>query len=178
MIRNLLLASLLLLVTALLCIACDPARAARREVDRFTRLTQTTEIEVNRVARTALIDAATAEGHRRGQELKAAGCGPACATQPSNVLVDPCNGIVAASEVRYEKRVAEVQGAQKKAYGAIDAVYAALRVVVDLVRTIEAGIKASGWEAKLAAAVAGGAKAYADCMAAVSAFKTAIGGAE
>ena len=176
MTRNLLVASLLLLATALFCLACDPARAARREVDRFTRLTQTTEIEVNRVARTALVDVATAEGHRRGQELKAAGCGPACATQPSGTLVDPCRGIVAASEVRYEKRQADINIAQKKAYSAIDAVYAALRVVVDLVRTIEAGVKASGWEAKLAVVVAGGAAAYADVLAAVAAFKVAIGG--
>jgi hypothetical protein len=176
MTRNLLLASLLLLCAALLVAACDPARAARREVDRFTHLTQQTEIEVNGAARTALVDFATAEGHRRGQELKAAGCGPACATQPSGALIDPCKGVVAASEARYEKRGGEITAAQKKAYGAIDAVYAALRVVVDLVRTIEAGVKASGWEAKLAAVVAGGAKAYADCVAAVAAFKAAIGG--
>jgi hypothetical protein len=176
MTRNLLLASLLLLCAALLCMACDPARTARREVDRFTHLTQTTEIEVNRVARTALVDVATAEGHRRGKELKAAGCGPACATQPSGVLVDPCRGIVAASEVRYEAATTKVTAAQKKAYGAIDAVYAALRVVVDLLRVIDAGIKATGWEAKLAAVVAGGAAAYADVLAAVAAFKAALGG--
>jgi hypothetical protein len=99
MTRNLFVASLLLLASALLMAACDtPSKIARREVDRFTRLTQQTEIEVNSVARTALVDVATAEGHRRGKELKVAGCGPACATQPSGSLVDPCRDIVAASE--------------------------------------------------------------------------------
>jgi hypothetical protein len=175
--RNLMFACLFLLCAALLCAACDnPARIARREVNRITRITETTEIEVNRAARTVLFDSAVSEGKRRGQELKAAGCGPACATQPSTALIDPCKTVVAASEVRYEKRASEIQMAQKKVYAAIDSVYATLRVVIDLLRTIDAGNKAQGWEAKLAAVVSGAITSYADCKAAVAAFKTTIGG--
>ena len=176
MTRNLLLASLLLLCAALLLAACsDPARIARREVDRLTRLTERTELEVNGAARSALVDAAAAEGRRRGQELKAVGCGPATATQPTSALVDPCRGVVAASETRYLAHITTVEGARVKAYSAIDAVYASLRVVVDLLRIIEAGIRASGWEAKLATIVAGAVSSAADCAAAVAAFKQAIG---
>ena len=178
MYRNLLIASLLLLCAALLVACSDPARTARREVDRLTRLTERTEVEVNRAARTALVAVATAEGHRRGAELKAAGCGPACATQPSTALIDPCKGIVAASEARYAAATAKVTAGRATAYNAIDAVYAALRVVVDLLRTIDAGAKAAGWEAKLAAVVAGAVGSAADCAAAVAAFKQAIGGAK
>jgi len=174
MTRNLLVASLLLLCAALLVACSDPARTARREVDRLTRITQKVEVNIQREARGVMLDVAKAEGTRRGQELKAAGCGPANATQPSSALVDPCKGIVAASEARYEKRQGEVISVAKKVDAAVKTVYPTLIVVLDLVEDIEAGVKATGWQAKLAALVARAAQTYVDCLAAYEAFKKAI----
>lgn len=175
--RNLLLASLLLLSAALLVACGDPARAARREVDRVTRLTQRAEVSLRREARAALLAVAVAEGTRRGAELRAADCGPACATQPSTALVDPCRGIVAASEARYAKRAGEIAAVAKRADAAVLAVYAALIVALDLIEDIEAGVKAAGWQAKLTALAARAAQLYADALAAVTAARAAFGGA-
>lgn len=176
MYRNLLIASVLLFCAALLVACSDPARIARREVDRLTRITQKVEVNVQREARAVMLDVAKAEGARRGQELKAAGCGPANATQPSSALVDPCKGIVAASEQRYEKRQGEVVTVAKKTDAAVKAVYPVLIVVLDLVEDIEAGVKAVGWQTKLAVLVAKAAQTYADCVKAYEAFKKAIVG--
>lgn len=175
--RDLLIAVLLLLCAGLWVGCSDPARAARREVDRVTRLTQTAEVSLRRGARAALLDVATAEGTRRGSELQAAGCGSACATQPSTALVDPCRGIVAASEARYAKRAGEIEAVAKRADAAVLAVYAALVVTLDLIEDIEAGVKAHGWEAKLAALVARAAQLYHDVLTAITAAKAAFGGA-
>lgn len=175
MTRNLLLASMLLLCAALFAAACDtPAKVARREVDRLTQITKTTEGGLARDARVVQIDVATAEGHRRGKELKAAGCSSATATQPSTALVPPCKGIVAASEARYDAATAQITSAQKKVEAVADSVYAALKLVVDLLKTIDAGTKAAGWEAKLVALVASGVKAYADVVAAIATFKSTV----
>lgn len=172
---NLILAALMVLCAALFLAACDsPAKVARREVDRLTQLTKEAEGGVAQGARAAVIDAAVAEGHRRGKELKAAGCLAATATQPSGKLVEPCRGIVAASEARFGAAAARVTAAQRKVEAAADAVVATLKLVVDLLRVIDAGAKAAGWEAKLAAVVAKGAAAYADVLAAVAAFKVAV----
>jgi hypothetical protein len=173
--RNLLVA-LLLLCAALLVACSDPARTARREVDRLTRITQKVEVNLQREARGVMLDVAKAEGTRRGQELKAAGCVSSMASQPSTALEDPCKTIVAASEQRYEKRQGEVISVAKKVDAAVKAVYPTLIVVLDLVEDIEAGIKATGWQAKLAVLVAKAAQTYADCLAAYEAFKKAIVG--
>lgn len=174
--RHLIIACLLLLCAALFVACSDPPRIARREVDRLTRITMKTEVAVKRETRSVMLDVAKAEGARRGVELKAAGCGPANATQPSGALVDPCKGVVAASEGRYSKRQSEVTTVAKKVDAAIGAVYATLLVVLDLVEDIEAGMKAAGWQAKLAAVVAKATQTYADCVAAYDAFKVAIAG--
>lgn len=177
--RHLIIACLLLLCAAVLVAACDPARAARREVDRIAKITMRTEVAVKRDARAVMLDVAKTEGARRGQELKAQGCLSSMASQPSAALEDPCKSIVAASEARYAKRQGEVVTVAKKVDAAIGAVYATLLVVLDLVEDIEAGMKASGWQAKLAAVVAKAGQAYADCVAAYDAFKVAIkGGAQ
>jgi hypothetical protein len=176
MYRNLLAASLLLLCAALLVACSDPARIARREVDRLTKLTQATEVNVKRETRAVMLDVAKTEGKRRGEELKAQGCLSAMATQPSTALEDPCKGIVAASEKRYKERQDKVEAAAKKADAAIYAVYPAIAVVLDLIETIQAGAKASGWQAKLTAVVAKAAQTYADCVAAYDAFKKVITG--
>lgn len=173
--RNLIFALLMVLCAALLLAACDtPQKVARREVDRLTQITKAAEGGAARDARVVLIDVAVAEGHRRGRELKAAGCLPATATQPSSKLVDPCKKIVAGSEVRFDAAAAQVAAAQKKVEAAADMVYAALVLVVDLLRAIDAGTRAAGWEAKLAAVVAKGAAAYADVLAAIATFKASI----
>lgn len=174
--RNLILCCLFLLVAAGLVACSDPIVIARREVGRIEAITKTAEQEVDHGLRMTLLDTARAEGKRRGQELKAAGCGPACATQPSSALVDPCKGIVAASEARWEKRAGELRAAWAKADAALISVYAALQVTVDVLKAIAAGQKADGWEAKLAAAVAAAVSAWGACQAAVTAWKTAIGG--
>jgi hypothetical protein len=49
-------------------------------------------------------------------------------------------------------------------------------VVLDLVEDIEAGVKATGWQAKLAVLVARAVQTYADCVVAYEAFKKAIVG--
>lgn len=176
--RDLLIAALLLLAAAFMVACSDPILIARREVGRIEKITVSAEQEVDHGLRMALLDSAKAEGKRRGQELKAAGCGPATATQPSSALVDPCRGIVAASEARWEKRAGEIQGAWKKADAAIISVYAALQVVVDALKAIVAGQKAEGWEAKLAAGVAAAVSAWAACQDAVKAWKVVVGGAK
>lgn len=176
MTRDLLVACLLLLCAALLVACSDPPRVARREVDRLTRITQRTELGVKRETRAVMLDVAKAEGTRRGAELKAAGCGPANATQPSTALVDPCKGIVAASEARYAARQGEITAVARRVDTAIGAVYAALLVVLDLVEDVEAGMRAAGWQAKLVAVTAHAARLYADCVAAYEAFKAAIKG--
>lgn len=176
--RNLIIALLFLLVAAGLVACSDPMVIARREVGRIEKITVAAEAEVDHGLRMALLESARAEGKRRGQELKAAGCGPACATQPSSALVDPCKGIVAASEARWENRAGEIKAAWQKADAAIISVYAALKVVVDVLKAIVAGQKADGWEAKLAAGVAAAVSAWGACQDAVKAWKTAIGGAK
>lgn len=176
--RNLMLACLFLLVAAGLIACSDPIFLARREVGRIEGITKTAEQEVDHGLRVALIDVARSEGKRRGQELKAAGCGPACATQPSSALVDPCKGIVAASEARYEKRATEIQSAWKKADAAIISVYSALQVVVDVLKAVVAGQKGAGWETQLATGVAAAVSAWSACQNAVRAWKAAIGGAK
>jgi hypothetical protein len=176
MTRNLLIAALLLLCAALFVACSDPPRVARREVDRLTRVTQRTELNLRRETHAALRATAAAEGARRGRELRAADCGPANATQPASALVDPCKSIVAASEARYSKRQGEIEAVARRADAAIGAVYAALLVVIDLIDDIEAGMKAQGWEAKLTAVVARAAQLYTDCTAAYTAFTAAIKG--
>jgi len=173
--RNLVLCCLLLVAAAMLAACLDPVRNARRTVGVIEATTATAELDVAHGARMVILDAAEAEGHRRGQELKAAGCGPANATQPSSALVDPCKGVVAASEARLAKRVAEIQGAQRRADGAIDGVYAALRIVTKFLRSLT-DPKPQGWEASLMACVGAAIKASADCVEAVAKFKTAIKG--
>jgi len=174
---DLLIACLLMLCAALWVGCSDPARTTRREIDRVTRLTQRAEVGLRREARAALLTTATAEGQRRGAELRAAGCGPACATQPSTALIDPCRSVVAASEARYAKRQGEIEAVAKRADAAVLAVYTALVVALDLVVDIEAGVKVAGWQAKLAAVAARLAQTYADALAAVTAAKAAFGGA-
>lgn len=168
--------AIMLLLCAVLWVGCsDPVRNARRTVGVIEATTATAEAEAARLARTAILDAADAEGARRGQELKAAGCGPACATQPSAALVDPCKGVVAASEARLAAEVKRVQDAQRRADGAFDAVYATLRVVVKFLRAL-ADPRPQGWEATLTALVGAAVKASADCAAAVAGLKVAIKG--
>jgi hypothetical protein len=176
--RNLILCCLFLLCAAVLVACSDPIVIARREVGRIEKITVAAETEVDHGLRMALLDMARVEGKRRGQELKAADCGAACATQPSTALVDPCKTIVASSEQRYEKRASEIQAAWKKADAAIISVYAALQVVVDVLKAVVAGQKADGWEAKLATGVAAAVSAWGACQDAVKAWKAAIGGAK
>lgn len=174
MYRNLLIASMLMLCAALLVACSDPARIARRECDRITKLTQATEVSLKRETRAVMLQVAKEEGKRRGEELKAQGCLSTMATQPSTALEDPCKSIVATSEKRYEKRQGEVVTVAKKVDASIGAVYGSILVVLDLIEDIQAGIKASGWQAKLTAVAAKVAQTYADCVAAYEAFKKAI----
>lgn len=173
--RNVAIALLLLLCAALWAACSDPVRNARRTVGTIEAATAAAEAEVAGGARAAILDAAEVEGHRRGQALKAAGCGPACATQPSGALVDPCKGVVAASEQRLAAEVKRVQDAQRRADGAFDGVYATLRAVVKFLRALT-DPRPAGWEATLAALVGAAVKASADCAAAVAGFKQAITG--
>ena len=174
--RNLLLAALLLLCAAGLLACSDPARTARREVDRVTRITQRTEVNLKRTTRAALLEVAKAEGTRRGAELKAQGCVASMASQPSTALEEPCRGIVAASEKRYAEKSAAILGPAKKVDQAIGATYVSLLVVLDVLEDIAAGLKPGGLEAKLAQLVAEAVKLYADALAAFNAWKSTVGG--
>jgi len=173
--RNLLIACLFLLAAMGLGACSDPVRNARRTVGVIEATTAAAELDVARGARTVILDLAEAEGHRRGAELRAAGCGPACATQPSTALIDPCKGVVAASEARLAAEVKRVQDAQRRADGALDGVYATLRAVVKFLRVLT-DPRPDGWEATLAALVGAAVKSSADCAAAVAGFKQAIKG--
>jgi len=174
--RNLILACLFLLCSAGLLACSDPARIARREVDRVTRINQRTEVNLKRTTRAALLDVAKAEGQRRGAELKAAGCLSTMASQPSTALEEPCKGIVAASEKRYEVKTAAIIGPAKKVDAAIGAVYASLLVVLDVLEDVAAGLKPGGWQVKLAQLVAEAVKLYGDAVTAFTAWKATVGG--
>lgn len=173
--RNLVICCLLLTAAALLAACSDPVRNARRTVGVIEATTAAAELEVARAARGVIMDHADAEGARRGAELRAAGCGPACATQPSAALVDPCRGVVAASEARLAAEVKRVQDAQRRADAAVDGVYATLRAVVKFLRVLT-DPRPAGWEATLSVLVGAAVKSGADLAAAVAAFKTAIKG--
>jgi predicted small secreted protein len=176
MMRNVLLCCLFLLC-AIGLVACDnPARAARREVDRVSRINQRMDLNLKRATRAALLDVAKAEGQRRGAELKLAGCTAAMAIQPSATLAEPCKSVVAASEARYSASTAAITTPAKKIDAAIGAVYASLLVVLDVLEDVDAGLKPGGWQAKLAQLVAEAVKLYTDAFAAFNAWKTAIGG--
>jgi hypothetical protein len=174
--RYLIVACLFLLCAAGLMACSDPPRVARREVDRIVKITLRTEVAVKRDVRAAMLDVAKSEGQRRGAELKLAGCVATMASQPSATLAEPCKGVVAASEARYETRLATITGPAKRVNLAIGAVYAALLAVLDLVEDIEAGMKAAGWEAKLVAVTAQASRTYTDCVAAYTALKAALTG--
>lgn len=172
--RNLFVACAFLLC-AFLLVACDnPARTARKEVDRITRVTQKTELGVRRETREVMLEVAKAEGSRRGQELKAAGCGPANATQPSSALVDPCKGIVAASEARYEKRQGEVMSVAKRVDAAISAVYAVLLVVLDIVEDVELASSQDSWKKQLTELISRAVSTANDMKKAYELFRTSI----
>lgn len=174
--RNLMLCCLFLLCAVGL-VACDnPSRIARREVDRVTRITMRTEVNLKRTTRDALLTVAKEEGQRRGAELKLAGCGSATALSPSAALAEPCKGVVAASEARYATRTAAITGPVKRIDAAIGAVYASLLVVLDVLEDVDAGLKPGGWQAKLAGLVAEAVKLYADAVAAFNAWKSTVGG--
>jgi len=175
--RNLLLACLFLLCAAGLLACSDPARTARRETDRVTRITQRTEVNLKRDTRAALLTVAKAEGTRRGVELKAQGCIASMASQPSTELEEPCKGIVAASEKRYAEKSATILGPAKKVDQAIGATYASLLVVLDVLEDIDAGLKPGGWQAKLAGLVAQAVKLYSDAVAAYTNWRATVGGA-
>lgn len=172
--RYLVIACLFLLCAAGLVACSDPPRVARREVDRIVKITLRTEVAVKREVRATMLDVAKSEGQRRGAELKLAGCVATMASQPSTSLAEPCKGIVAASEARYEARLATITGPAKRANLAISAVYAALLVVLDLIEDVEAGLKAAGWEARLVAVTAQATRTYTDCVAAYTALKAAL----
>ena len=179
--RNLLLASLLLLCSVGLFACSDPARTARREVDRITRITQRTEVNLHRATKEALLGVAHNEGAALGQELKIANCPTLSATQPTT-LPAHCEAIVATGKDRYEKKVGEVAAVTKRVDKAIGGVYASLLVVIDLLEDVESGLRPGGWEAKLAGIVADAVKLGADLAEAYNQFrlafgKSAIGGA-
>ena len=174
--RNLLLACLFLFCAAGLLACSDPARTARREIDRVTRITQRTEVNLKRDTRAALLSVAKTEGTRRGVELKAQGCLAAMASQPSTSLEEPCKGIAAASEKRYADATAKIMVPAKKVDQAIGAVYASLIVALDVLEDINAGLKPGGWQAKLAQLVAEAVKLYGDAVSAYTAWKATVGG--
>lgn len=175
--RNVLLCCLFLLCAIGLLACNDPARVARREVDRISRINQRMDVNLKRATRAALLVVAKDEGQRRGAELKAQGCLSTMASMPSTVLDEPCKGIVAASEARYATRSAAIVTPAKRIDAAIGAVYASLLVVLDVLEDIEAGLKPGGWQAKLAGLVAEAVKLYTDALAAFTAWRTTVGGA-
>jgi len=172
--RNLLIAALLFLCAAGLFACSDPARTARQEVDRITRITQRTEVSLKRATKAAMVDVAVAEGTLLAQELKTAGCPALSATQPT-VMPSPCEALVARGRARYETKVGEVVTIARRVGKAIGGVYASLLVVIDLLEDVVAGLQPGGWQAKLAGLVADAAKLAADLAEAYSQFQSAFG---
>ena len=179
--RNLVL-SLLFVLCAIGLLACsDPARTARREVDRITRITQRTEVNLKRATKDAMLLVANDEGTVLGQELKTAGCPKLSATQPTTIPGN-CEAIVTTAKARYEKKIGEVTTVARRVDKVVGGVYASLLVVIDLLEDIEAGLRPGGWEAKLAGIVADAVKLAVDLAEAYNQFrlafgKSAIGGA-
>jgi hypothetical protein len=172
--RNLLIAALLLLCAAGLFACSDPARTARREVDRITRITQRTEVNLKRATKAAMVDVAVSEGTTLGQELKTANCPALSATQPTTIPAH-CEAIIAEGKARYAKKLGEVTTVARRVDKSIGGVYASLLVVVDLLEDIEAGLRPGGWEAKLAGIVADAVKLAADLFEAYNQFRLAFG---
>ncbi len=174
--RNLILCLLLLAAAALLVACSDPVRNARKTMSVIEATTSLAATDVAHSARIAVLDLADAEGARRGQELKTAGCGPANATQPASAIaLAPCKSVVAASEARLAASVKRVQDAQRRADAAIDGVYAALRTAVKFLRAL-VGPRPPGWEATLTTVVGAAVKSGADLAEAMRAFKLVLGG--
>lgn len=172
--RNLALAGLCLFVC--FSSACsDPARVARREVDRMSRALIKADAGTKRVTREALTRVAVEEGMLRGAAMKAAGCPSASTTQPDSAPV-ACKTIAAESQARYSARTAKITVAADKVDKSIGALWATLLLVLDIAEDVDGGWgEAKTLTAKLAKVLNEAIKAYADAMTAYQEFRDLYG---
>lgn len=165
----------LLLLCALLMACSDPARTARREVDRVSRGLLKADAGLKRTTREALLRIAEEEGTARGTALREAKCPSAAASQPASAP-SVCHAIAKVAQERYSQRLAEVTGAAGKVDKSIGAVWASLLLVVDILEDIDSGWgNAKTLTSKLTVLVSDALRAYSDLLTAYQAYRAAWG---
>lgn len=127
----------LALIVISILMGCDnPARVARREVDRLTRLALVTDTRMQRIAQKALDTAAEEEGAALGRRLGEIGCPQSAIREPESAP-EGCQQVMVEGTRKYEIRAQGILSMATKANEHMQALWSGLRGIVELLEDID-----------------------------------------